>query len=456
MKTALQFKKLIALLLCLAVLFTCSFSLADQEDAAPADAEAEAQTGENDETAEDATVELTDARMGFLYEETTDTILFEKNPDDHNAPASMTKVMTAVLVLESGLDLNSVVTVPPEAVSPQYCSWMDTDHLIEGEEVKVIELLKYLLIPSGNEAATTLAMCVTGDIPKFIEMMNEKALELGMTETHYEDPHGLSSDSYISARDMVTLSRYAMQFTTFRNIVRMKGGSLPVSNKRQTPLNYYTTNCVMDPGGVAEYKTSYNQNVIGVKTGSTPAAGKNQSCCMVKDDLTFYSVVMHCSASLSGTTMLLGHYTESIKLLNFAQLFEKQGYAAGDIVSEVKLWGDLYGDAVALTAKDDVYILGRESKELVPEIELNEIGSSVKQGDVIGRAVLRDEFGNVRETELVVAADAEKDLTMLFVIIGGAVVLAAAIVVLVVVLSRKKKAAANNAETKADDQAKAE
>lgn len=455
MKTVIQWKKLVALMLCMAMLFCCTLSLADQGDTADEEG-ASSDVAAADETAEDVTVELDDARMAFLYEETTDTIMFEKEADAHNAPASMTKVMTAVLVLEAGLDLNSVVTVPAEAVSPQYCSWMDTDHLIEGEEVKIFDLLKYLLIPSGNEAATTLAMCVAEDIPTFIDMMNEKAAELGMTETHYEDPHGLSSDSYISARDMVTLSRYAMQFQTFRSIVKMKGGSLPISNKRQSPLTYSTTNCVMNPGSVAEYKTDYASSVIGVKTGSTPAAGKNFSCCMVKDDLTFYSCVMHCSATLSGNTMLLCHYLETIKLLDFAQLFEKQGYAAGDIVTEQKLWGDMYGDAVQLSAKDDVYILGLEGVELVPEIVLDEIGDSVKEGDVVGRAILRDRFGNERETELVATADAQKDMTVLFLIIGGAVVLVAIIVA--VVIASRKKAVKNksNGEDESNTEAQAE
>ncbi len=455
MKTVTQWKKLVAFMLCMAMLFCCTLSLADQGDVANEEGASD-NAAAVDEVKEDVTVELDDARMAILYEETTDTILFEKDADAHNAPASMTKVMTAVLVIESGIDLNSIVTVPEDAVSAKYCSWMDTDHLIAGEEVKVFDLMKYLLIPSGNEAATTLAMCVADDIPTFIDMMNEKAAELGMTETHYEDPHGLSSDSYISARDMLTLSQYAMQLPTFRNIVKMKGGSLPISNKRQSPLTYSTTNCVMDPGGVPEYKTDYASSVIGIKTGSTPAAGKNLSCCMVKDDLTFYSVVMHCGATLSGTRTLSYHYLETIKLLDFAQLFEKQGYAAGDVVTEQKLWGNLYGDAVQLSAKDDVYILGLEGIELVPEIVLDDIGDSVKEGDVVGRAILRDRFGNERETELVAVTDAEKDMTTLFLIIGGAVVLVALIVVAVIVSRKKAAKSKTNDETESNNEAQAE
>ncbi len=422
MKRNLNLRRWLAALLCLCLVSCACLPVFAAED--------EADTG----------LELDNAYMAILYEPETDTILYEKEPDRHNAPASMTKVMTAVLVLENVDDLNATVTVPAEAISPQYCSWMDSDHLLEGEEHTVMDLLKYLLIPSGNESATTLAYYVTGgDIPGFIDMMNEKAAQLGMTETHYEDPHGLSSDSYISARDMLTLSQYAMTFPAFRNIVKMKGGTLPASGPRVTPMNYYTTNRVMDPGSTKAYQTDFANDVIGIKTGSTPAAGYNLSACMKKDDLEFYSVVMKCSGTLDGTDFIYCHYTETIKLLTFARQFSKQGYAAGDTVDAVSLWGALLGGKVAVTAQDDLYILARDGEALQPEIILETDGTAVQAGDPVGRVILRDEFGNSRETVLVAAADAQRSFVLPILLAAAVVVIAAAAILLTKKRGRNRK-----------------
>lgn len=162
--------------------------------------------------------EITNSQFVLLYEESTGTVLYAKNPRGVNPPASMTKVMTALLVLEHDPDLSGKTVVPPEAVSEHYCYWMDYGHLEAGEEITVRDLMDYLLIPSGNEAGTTLAAYVAGDIDTFIKMMNEKAAELGMSKTFYADPHGLSPYNTISCEDMLTLCLEAMKKPLFREL----------------------------------------------------------------------------------------------------------------------------------------------------------------------------------------------------------------------------------------------
>ena len=441
MKSLSATKRLLSLLLCLAMLLCCSFSLADQET----------YTDEVNKAASDVPVMQT-AYEAILYEESTGTILYSLEPDKHNAPASMTKVMTAVLVLEYNPKLTGSTVVSADAVSPTYCSWMDTDHLYEGEEVTILNLMKYLLIPSGNEAATTLAEYVAGDIPTFIDMMNEKAAELGMTNTHYEDPHGLSSDSYISVQDMLTLCRYAMTFKPFRNIVHMNGGSLPASNRREYEMRYYTSNRFLDPDGNSAYVTGYNKDIIGIKTGTTPAAGYNISSCMVKDGLTFYTVVMHCSDILGEDySMTDGRYIDTKALFDYARLFEKQGYAAGDTVCEKSLWGILFGSAIPLTAKENMYLLGREGEALNLTIELSVEGHSVKAGDIVGRAVITDEFDNVHETELVASKDVGISLVFPITAISIIVILAV-VIILAVRRAKKRKAVQESTEVNEENQ----
>ena len=193
------------------------------------------------------------ANYALLYEETTGTVMLTKYPDRTNAPASMTKVMTALLVLEHNPTLEGSTVVPPEAVSEKYCYWLDTWHLEAGEEVTIRDLMNYLLIPSGNEAGTTLAAYVAGDIDTFIQMMNDRAKELGMTKTHYEDPHGLSEQNRISCEDMLILAREAMKIEEFRNIVSKTNGTMPATNKHPKPYRYNTTNRVMSPRNIPEY-----------------------------------------------------------------------------------------------------------------------------------------------------------------------------------------------------------
>ena len=193
--------------------------------------------------------------------------LFVKTPDQKNPAASMTKVMTALLVLEYEPELSGKTVVPPEAVSPEYCYWMDTVPLEAGEEVAVRDLMNYLLIASGNEAGTMLAIYVAGDIPVFIDGMNEKAWELSMTSSHFADPHGFSEWNLVTCQDMLIFCREAMKKPTFREIVRATSGAMPISNMRNKPLRYTTSNSVLQPNYVSEYDGGFSQDILGIKTG---------------------------------------------------------------------------------------------------------------------------------------------------------------------------------------------
>ncbi len=421
-------KQLLAALLCAAMACASTAGLAEGgETAAQAETEAPGMP------------ELTHAGMALLYEESTDTILYARDEVKKNAPASMTKVMTAMLVLEYDPELSGKTVVPPEALESEYCWWIDDYHLEAGEEVSVLDLMKYLLIASGNEAAVALAFYVAGDYYAFVDMMNEKAAELDMTETYYADAHGLSSKSAISARDMLTLSRYAMRNDIFRSIVGMKQGFLPISNMRSRPYRYRTTNRVMDPLEDKAYEWPYADEIVGIKTGSTSAAGYNLSCCMETGELTFYSVVMHCIPTRAGSNLVYGHYTSSIELLSWAHSFHKQGFAAGTLAATARTRGSFAAN-VELVTEEDAYILVQEGKAFEPEIALYEIGGAVKGGDVLGTLTLRDEFGNVRETALVAAADAATNPVPAGLLIGAGALIAAAVVVFAVRAAKGKRA----------------
>lgn len=235
---------------------------------------------------------ISHAKAGILYEATTDTVIYEKNKDMQLPPASMTKVMTAILVLEANPELEGELTVDPRAVSSMYCSSMvPLKHLKEGEVISYRDCMRYMLVPSGNEAATAFAFEIAGDMTDFVDMMNEKAEELGCENTNFEDPTGLSGNGhYTTAEDMVKICEYAMSFDRFREAVSYADGEVPPSNVRDEGFTYETTNYVKFPDD--RYESPYSRYVTGVKTGWTPAAGYCFSGCMEKDGLVFYSVIL--------------------------------------------------------------------------------------------------------------------------------------------------------------------
>ena len=216
---------------------------------------------------------------------------------DHNAyqkmyPASITKVMTSLLVLEAieegSLTLDQPITASETAVVlPEGSS---TAGIKAGEILTVEQLLYCDLVSSANEACNILAETVGGSVINFVAMMNEKARELGMTGTHFVNPHGLhDEDHYTTAYDVSLMARAAMEYDTFRTIVSTTKYVVPATNLSDS-RTLYTTNALLDNWKIAGYTYS---RAIGIKTGSTTPAGQCLVSAAVDDKgRTFYCVVL--------------------------------------------------------------------------------------------------------------------------------------------------------------------
>ncbi len=174
----------------------------------------------------------------IVVDSSTGEVLFGKNYQQQCAPASITKIMTAILAIESGkLDSNVTVSDLPDFGD----SGAVTIHLAKGESYSLKSLVEVMLVASANDAAYVIADAVSGSAEKFVTKMNEKANELGMSGTVFKNPHGLDEDGHlVTAEDMAKLARYAMQNETFREMVKVQqvnwqGGSyekpLPTTNK---------------------------------------------------------------------------------------------------------------------------------------------------------------------------------------------------------------------------------
>ena len=163
------------------------------------------------------------ARAAVLMDAATGKILYEKEADLRLPPASTTKVATAILTLESGKSLSQTLIVSKEATRVPASKL----YLRPGQSVRIEELLYGIMLASANDASVVLAEGIGGSVERFTELMTKKAHQIGATNTHFTNPHGLTSpDHYSTARDLAILFRYAMKNPVFRDIVQTKFSSV--------------------------------------------------------------------------------------------------------------------------------------------------------------------------------------------------------------------------------------
>ncbi len=207
----------------------------------------------------------------------TGKVLYERNARTRRPMASTTKIMTAILILESGVDLSTPVTVSAKAAT----TWEPSVWVRAGDVLTVEQLLYALLLRSANGAAVALAQHDAGSVSAFVEKMNQKAQELGMDDTHFVTTNGLDANGhYSTAADMAELGRYAMKNEKFREFVDTKKYTLSIDGAE--PLLLTNTNKLLQ---------QYDW-VTGIKTGSTPNADHCLVASGTKDGREVISVVL--------------------------------------------------------------------------------------------------------------------------------------------------------------------
>jgi len=224
------------------------------------------------------------AKNLILLDNTTKYPLFAKDDTEQVPIASITKVMTAILTIESDR-LDEVITITNEDIS------VDGSKigLVAGEEIKVSELLKGLLIQSGNDCAMALARTIgDGSVELFVSKMNIKAAELNLLKTQYADPHGLSDQSRSSAFDQSILFSYAINYPVFKEIISTS--STTINSEKGKSHTLSNSNRLITNDMPYEY-------AIGGKTGFTLEAGHSLVCVASKDGHTLISVVLNTTES---------------------------------------------------------------------------------------------------------------------------------------------------------------
>jgi len=292
------------------------------------------------------------------------SVLWSRNADERHHIASITKVMTAIVAMDHSKPTDTV-TVPK--LSTQIGE--STASLKSGETMTMKDLLGAMLVKSGNDAAVAVAYNVAGSQEKFVEMMNEKAKELGMTGTHFQNPDGLENPQhYSTARDVSIMSRYAMQFPEFRSIVKLKLLKFKTDMAKHT---LPSTNLLL---------WKY-QGAIGVKTGWTVPAGYCLSAAALRNGIELYAVTL-------GTTIDMARFTESGTLLDFGfDHYRKQQIAVkGTELGDVKI-SDYLNKTVPVELKYDKTVPVFDiAGDITRKLELSPVSAPVKKGDTVGVA----------------------------------------------------------------------
>ena len=223
----------------------------------------------------------------ILMEESTGTILYEKNMDEAHYPASITKIMTTLIALENS-DLNDIVTFSDAAIDNTEGSGIARDY---GEQMTMEQCLYAVMLASANECAYAVAEHVGGTIENFVAMMNEKAKELGCQNTHFANPHGLHDENhYTCCYDMALIARAAYQNETFRIIVGTARYTIPPTKKHAEQTDLQNHNEMLYPFQTNKY---VYDGCTGGKTGYTNAANSTLVTYAERDGMTLICVVMN-------------------------------------------------------------------------------------------------------------------------------------------------------------------
>lgn len=268
------------------------------------------------------------AEHAILMDATTGRVLFERKADERALIASTTKIMTALVVCEQCNVLDRV-RIPKEAVGIEGSSM----YLREGEVMTVQELLYGLMLHSGNDAAVALAIYCGGTVEGFAQLMNDKAHRLGLSGTHFENPHGLDSPNhYSTARDMAVLSSYAMNNPIFAQTVSARSVSAAGRHLRNHNKLLWRV-----------------EGADGVKTGFTKAAGRILVSSATRQDRRLIVVTMNAPDDWNDHALLLD---EGFGRYKVTEIIDK-----GECLGSVEVAGGDYSDVQLMAAEDFSYAL---------------------------------------------------------------------------------------------------
>lgn len=344
-------------------------------------------------------------RAAILYEVSSETMVYNYNPDLKLSPASLVKIMTALLAIERG-DLHKKVTVTAEALSTISSATM-TVGLLEGEILTLEELLYCLMIGSGNDAANVIAIEISGSEAAFVEDMNKKAEELGCTGTHFVNAHGVEDDNqYSTARDIGKIVLEAMKYETFQTLFSTENYVVPQTNLCSEERVLRTSNYLISKLTI---EVCYDSRVVGGRAGLTDDELRCVAAYSERNGMQYITVVLGGETVYkSGTNTIQSyggfHETSSLLTLGYDNYEIMQVLYEGQILNQYPVLGGTNNIVIGPNSNVSVVLpLDLEESDLSWRYQENitSLTPPVEQGKHIN--VLQVWYGNVciAQTELV-------------------------------------------------------
>ncbi len=342
-------------------------------------------------SAEDLTL---NAKSSILIEASTGKILYEKNKDERYAPASMTKMMSLVIIMDNiyngNLRLDEMVKTSKNA------SGMGGSQIFlkEGEEMSVDDMLKGITIGSANDATVALAERIAGSEEAFVKIMNEYAKKLGLKNTHFKNCTGLDeNDHYSSAYDMSVIARELVKHDKILNYSSIYETYL----RSDTDNKFWLVN--------TNKLVRFYKGVDGLKTGYTDTAGYCLTATINKDNMRVIAVVMGEDSSTTRNSEVSG-------LLDYAyNLYKKDTYITKEEVlgnAKVEKGNVEYANIVTI---DDISIINKKEYkrgEIKFELDLKNLKAPIKKGDVVGKIKVIENGNIISEADVTVDKNIDK------------------------------------------------
>ena len=306
------------------------------------------------------------AESAIVMEASTGRVVYEKDADTRRGMASTTKIMTALCAIEAA-ELTEVITVAKEAEGVEGSSV----YLKAGDRLTLSDLLDALMLESANDAATAIAVGVSGSVEAFAELMNKKANELGLRDTHFTNPHGLSdSEHYTTARDLARLAAAAMENPVFRQTVSKQTGQISLGDSTRFLRNH-------------NKMLRIYEGACGVKTGFTKACGRCLVSAAQRDGMTLVAVTLNAPDDWNDHKALLD--------MGFSSLERVELIREGESAFIVPCIGTEKGDVIIKSREGLTLILPKKERNIKRRVILPQyMWAPVIKDSVVGKIEFYD------------------------------------------------------------------
>lgn len=349
-----------------------------------------------------------DAKAYILIDSRSGQVLSEYNADQKLYPASTTKIMTGIIAIENA-DPEQLMTVNQYAIDNIGPGGMNIG-LLPGEQLKLKDLLNALLVRSANETAYVIAENIGPTREAFFEKMNERAKELGATNTNFVNPCGMDTDkasqNHLStARDLALMAKHAMTLPLFREIVKKTTCTIPATNMHQEAVTLATTNKLF----LAKYKSDYYSEVTGIKTGYTDRAGFNLvSSARNESGMELISVILGSPSNDS-----LYQNSKSLLEYGFKNYTQYNLISANAYVTSVNVTDASFNPNLDIIAEKELKCIlpkdSTNSNSITQDVKINEnIAAPVKKGTVVGTIEYKNDGISLGKVNLIASRNIEK------------------------------------------------